>query len=253
MSVSSATKICALAGLELRLYSRYSVAVWWTFILPLIILVISRFRMSELTREYYSSLLIPGLCTYVVLTTSLMGSASYIIGMREFRVFEVLGLLGLKKSDIQLGLLLSRGGVSSIQCVVVMLTGMLLFSIAPHGWHWVRLVLLPIGSLLCVWVVFEISLLVSIYIKTAQAATATATVLLYILIMFGGCFFDIAVLPTYIIGLCYVLPSYHITNIWTWFLGEETHVLDSFLLLVVYAMMLRVINVHFVDTRHRCH
>lgn len=186
--------ILKLSWLEMKLYMRHSIAVWWTFCVPIIILFILGIFLQDTMKEYYGPILIPGLCTTVLLSSSIMGLMPYLVSMREARVYEILLLLGMNRIGILSANIISRSVLSVIQIVILFILGAIFFP----GYGMIQILQglpLILGTILFgVLLFFQISAILSMFAKTGTGANTLASVVFYPLILFGGCYYDISVL-----------------------------------------------------------
>ena len=243
-------RIATLVGIELRLYFKSGPAVWWTFLLPAILLLLLSVGFGNGDTATALGYLMGGLCSLVVVTAGLIGAAPYMVQMRERRVFEVFGLLGMRPGDIAIGVALSRWILAISQLTVMIILGGVLLRGLRENSVIARLpaVLLILAIISAVIQVLAQS--VTLITKTAAGARAVASAIGYGFIIAGNTGLE-RVLPNRMAPLVSLLPTYHVRRAFEWALGRETCWGNSILLMVVLMMMFGAVNSLCVRWRAR--
>lgn len=233
-------RIALLVVIELRLYFKSGPAVWWTFLLPAILLWMLA-TLANTNSATSIGYLMGGSCSLVVVTAGLIGTSPYVVQMRERRVFEVFGLLGMYPGEIALGVALSRWILAVVQLVVMISIGGVLLQGLRESTVIARLpnVLLILTILSAVMQVIAQS--VTLIAKSPAGSRAVASAVGYGLIFAGNTGLE-RVLPKHMACLVSLLPTYHIRRAFEWSLGSEVNWVNSILLMLILMIMFGTLN-----------
>jgi ABC-2 type transport system permease protein len=241
-----------LAWLDIKLYVRESVAVLWTFVMPIVVIVGFGVFLPKFVKIYYGPIIVPGICTVMLLSSSLMGSLGVLVETREFGVYQTLALMGAKPIDVMVMYLLSRGVLSFLMVCVLLLLGAIFFPMQikmPLG----DIVLLVLATALGSFMLFNLAITMSLFFKSGSTAHVVGLSLAGVMIFLGGCYFDVAFLPARMRMLAYLTPVYHLNELFRIQVGASHRPLESFLVVIAYSAILLITNLLFFNTRRRRH
>jgi ABC-type multidrug transport system permease subunit len=248
-----ARRIISLTWLDLKVYLRQSIAVLWSVIVPFGMLVVGGIFFPADLKQSYGPIFVPGICTLVIISSSLMGAASPILESREARIFEVLKIYRITPVYVCLAYVFSRGILSSLIVTLFFILGSVLFRLG-HAVEIVKqLPLLVLTVMIGVFLFFNIAMAFVSYVKSGAAANAVGSLISTIMVLLGGCYFDVAYLPKSLQVVSYTLPSYHINSILRGILGAGQPSDYSFHLLSAYVALFLATNIRYFNPRHKRH
>ena len=233
------------------MYLRESIAVFWTFVFPFVWILGAGVFMPEDVKKMMVYVLVPGLCTLVMVTTGVLGTIFTLIYYREARIYETINLMGMAPLEIVAAQILSRALISVINAVGLLVTGVLLFK----AMTWLQLLFaLPqiVGVvILGVLLFFNLSILLSMLFKSPPTGYWVAMMLATVLIVLGGCFYDAALLPPAMSRFSYYVPSYHLNELLRSVIGAGRNTGEHMCVLLLMVIVLCMINCNFYDVRHK--
>jgi len=205
--------------------------------------------LDKTTKEYYGPIFIPSICTTVLFSTTFLNAGPYIVQMKQARVYEIFGLLGMKPFKIQIGLIVSRWFLCCTQLLLLFLFGVLMFHLGSvkRIFFMIPYTLFVIG--LAAFVSFQLSVMLTLLVKTREGAHSIGLLGFYLLISLGGCFYDIETVPEWLTQIAYAIPTFNINSLFSFTFGSCKHCFESLLILVMYGLVTTLINMAYFDFR----
>lgn len=202
--------------IETKSYLRDRTALFWTFIYPVLLLVILDYMFngnasSAAEKSKYSAFLISGMASMAIVTTALFGFAVMLVSLRHEGKLKLYEVLPIKKVSYLIGFALSR--------ILVMVIFALLFVVLADIFYGSTLqftvksvlnfvFLTLIGSFSFISVGF---VLVS-FISKPTTATALINIISIPILFLSDLFIPINLLPDYIQSVAVQSPVYIFTD-----------------------------------------
>lgn len=245
------SRVIELAILDLKLYLRLSIAVLWTFIVPILIVLGSGLLLPEQAKVAFGLVFIPGMCALVVITATTLGTITPMIDAREARIYEVLSLFGMGSHEIYAAYLVNRGIIATTILIIVYILGWLLFPVEIHIPLIIQIISLMGGAVLGTILFFNMTISFSMMFKVNTSAHTVASLLVGIMVLAGSCYFDPFVFPVWTHRLIYANPVYQLSELFRSAFGATGCLPDSIAILLLYIGMFSLINIGYADIRHR--
>lgn len=215
--------------IETKSYLRDRTALFWTFIYPVLLLIILDYMFNggdttEAEKSEYSGFLISGMASMATITTALFGFAVVLVSMRHEGKLKLYEVLPIQKVSYLIGFALSR--------ILIMVVFALLFVVIADIIYESSLqfttksvlnflVLTLIGSFSFISVGF---VLVS-FIPNPTTASALVNVVSIPILFLSDLFIPINILPDYIQSIAIMSPVYIFTDACRSILNEGASVI----------------------------
>ncbi len=195
------------ATLETKLLLRDKESLFWTLIFPLLFVVLFGLLYGDTVWEGMDipaiAYVMPGILVMGLMVTGLMATAQTFALEREKGIYRRLSLTPLRPYAILGGQILNRYLWIMVQMLVLLLVGILAFSVPVRGhplWIWL---VITLGALCFM----SIGFLLAGLIRSASAANGITMVVFFLLLFLGGVFFPVDMMPTFLSSFAQALPS----------------------------------------------
>ena len=200
-----------IGWLEIKSYLRDRTAIFWTFIYPVVMLVVLDYIFNErgarATQSEYSAFLVSGMAAMTVLTTALFGFAAVLVSLRHEGKLKMYEVIPLHKLSYLLGFALSRLSVMVTCSLVFVVIANIVYSagMTINPFSILNYLLLTIvGGFLFISVSF---ILVS-FISSPSTATALINIISIPILFLSDLFIPMSMLPDVVQKVTVYSPVY---------------------------------------------
>lgn len=156
-----------------------------------------------------SAVMVPGLAGMILLFIGTILTSLGVVRERQAGTLEQLAVMPLKPRDVFIGKIAPYFVVSSIDLVIVVATGVVIFDVPFNGSLWVLL----LGALLFMFVALGIGVLISSVSQNQGQAIQLALMTLLPQILLSGLIFPLYSMPAGVRWIGYLLPLTYFTEI----------------------------------------
>jgi ABC-2 type transport system permease protein len=191
--------------LETNLWLRQKETVFWTLAFPILFMFLFGSIWSDDTWGNMPAInyLLPGIIVMALMTTCIVATATGLVEEREKGIFRRISLTPLKKHTLIGGHVVNRYLIVLIQAVLLIAIGVGIFKASINGNLLLFWAILTLGAISFLAIGFALTGL----IKSAKSAHPLCMIVLFILMLLGGCFFPPDVIPEFLTPVCDALPS----------------------------------------------
>jgi len=190
------------ASIELKVFSRQKILLFWSFVFPLLFLF--GFSIDRTSLDF----IFPGMIVTALLTTCVSNTVPLIVSERRYRLYKRLRVTPLKRSTLIAAKLISRYVVVIAQMVVMFTVAGLVFNIWPHGQLWELASLISLGAVCLLSVAFFVAGIV----RDEHAANIVSMIVFFTLAFGSNTFFSIDLYPPEIQPVIGMLPTTHMAT-----------------------------------------
>jgi ABC-2 type transport system permease protein len=183
--------------IETKIYFRYRVFMFWTFVFPILFLLIFSVERESL------SFIFPGVVVMALLTTCVNNTVAMVVSERRADIYKRLQVTPLRRSTLIAAKLLNRCLVVVIQMALLFAVAAGLFGIYPHG-GWLELALLLTLSALCF---LAIAFFISGIVRDEHTANIVSMTVFFTLSVGSNTFFSMSRYPVDIQPIVAALPT----------------------------------------------
>jgi ABC-2 type transport system permease protein len=189
---------------EQRVYWRNYGAAFFTFLLPILILVFvgGLARNATVDHEPYATFFVPGMLAMAVVVTAFAGLAITLVIRRESGVLKRVRGTPLPPALYLGALIASVTLVLALEVVLVLLLGALAFDV-PAPVHGPLVVVLCALGAACF---APLGVAVSRFVRSAEGSSATVNAIYLPMLFLSGAFFPLHKLPSAVRGVAEALP-----------------------------------------------
>ena len=205
--------------LEIKLFFREKVALFWTLAFPIFFIVIFGLIYQDHVWNDIPAInfLVPGIIVMAMMSTCIIGVIEGFVEEREKGIYRRLSLTPLKRQTLLGGKIISLYIVVLLQTAVLIGIGVLFFSASIGGNYLIFWLVLTFGAISFMAIGFSLTSLA----KTVQSAHPISMIPFFILMFLGGIFFPIEQMPSFLRPVCNALPSTHLGEALRMVLLEE--------------------------------
>lgn len=178
--------------------------LFWTLVMPSMIYVgLSVLPISDfLGSETYSTYLLPGVLALTIMQGGIYTLAYWTIDLRSRGVLKRLNVAPIKKTELVLGLLISRSLVMFLQAILLTVIGAVFFGAEIHG----PVLWVPVLVFLGGFVFLPLGLLISSFADSYEAAAPVTAALGLPFTFLGSVFYPVESLPYHLGVIGHYLP-----------------------------------------------
>ena len=199
------------ARTEFRTYFKAPMAIFWTFVYPLIMFFLMNAifggKKSVPGEQSYTDFLISGLAVMTVVSTALFSFAAVLIELRAKSRLKIFAMMPLNNSDFFFGFTASRVLILFVFCLIYI--GVLSHA-APNGTPLVLSALLVLGLYLIAGalVLIGLSIMITSFIKHTGTGHAIVNIINIPLIFLSDLFLPISIFPPWLHAIANWSPIY---------------------------------------------
>ncbi|MCS1350075.1 ABC transporter permease [Mechercharimyces sp. CAU 1602] len=201
------TSFMRLASMEVKLFFREKMAVFWTFMFPVLILWLMGSLFGEqMGMETFATLYIPAWMGVNVLTIGLFGIGTVLTEYREKEILRRYQATPLRPLSI-VGAQMMQGAVILLISAIILLS----FGRIAYGLSFPQYPLSTILALaLSVIAIFPFSVLITSLAKNSRTAAAISSVVFNLMMFLSGAAFPLEMMPTFLQWVAKFLPLYYV-------------------------------------------
>jgi ABC-2 type transport system permease protein len=192
--------------LERRMFWRNPTAAFFSFVLPLLFLVLfgAIFSGDQKTLD----VIVPGILGLSVMSTTFNALAMNLTFLREEGVLKRIHGTPMPPVSYLVGLVMNAVSNAFVQVVIVVIAGRLFFGI---GWpkDWLELVIFAAAGVACL---AALGVAFSHVIPNFDAAPAYTNIVFLPVIFISGVFYDVDTAPQFLRDIAEILPLTHIID-----------------------------------------
>lgn len=188
-------------GVEQRLFWRSRSQVFFTFMLPLLLLAFfGQFRFAK------AEVLVPGIAALAIVSTTFQSLAIAIAFHREQGVLKGLMATPLPPSMLVGGKVVSASAVAALEVAIVLAAGRYLFGVGlpVDGVAFLAAFMLGVLAFSTLGIAF------TSLIPNGDAAPSVVNAVYLPMMFVSGVFYEVSALPQALRGIAYALPMYHL-------------------------------------------
>jgi ABC-2 type transport system permease protein len=190
--------------LERRMFWRNPTAAFFSFVLPLIFLVL----FGSISDDAQLRIIVPGIAGLSIMATTFNALAMQMTFLRDAGVLKRMHGTPLPGRSYLAGVLGSAATNAGVQIVIVVLAGRFAFGLGwPQDW-----LTLAIFTLLGVSCFAALGVALSYVIPNFEAAPAYTNIIFLPVIFISGVFYDVEKVPTFLHDIANALPLVHVIN-----------------------------------------
>lgn len=194
-------------AVECKVFSRYRILLFWSFIFPLLFLAIFSYVPST-GGERYIDFSFSGIIMMALLTTCVTNTVSSIVSERTQRLYKRLQATPLKRSTLVFAKFIARYLVVLVQTILLFATARLILNVSVGGNIGLILLTITLAAMCFLSIAFLIAGVI-----TDPSVANIVTMLLFFLLTFGSnSFFPISTYPVYVRSVVELLPSTHVST-----------------------------------------
>jgi ABC-2 type transport system permease protein len=196
---------------------------------------------SAVSDEFeYIEFFVPGIIAMSVMTTSLFGTVGMNTELRQKGVLRKLATTPLTRSEWLLSNILYQFVMAMMSTTLIILVGALVFDLRPH-----------IGPFMLIFIVLNvfafagIGMLITRFVKDAEAAQAAANAVMFPMMFLSGTFFPLEQMPDFLQGIAKFLPLYYVNEgLRASMITQDMGIIvESFAVIVVVAVVIFILGV----------
>jgi len=149
----------------------------------------------------------PGIIAMSVMATSLFGTVTINTELRQKGVLRKLATTPLTRAEWLLSNIFYQLVMALISAAAILLVGMAIFDLKFQ-----LNIFLPLFVLLNVFSFSGIGMLITKYVKDAEAANAAANAVMFPMMFLAGTFFPLEMMPDFLQKIALVLPLYYVNE-----------------------------------------
>ncbi|CAB4858931.1 unannotated protein [freshwater metagenome] len=190
--------------LERRMFWRNPTAAFFSFVLPLIFLVL----FGAISDDDQLRIIVPGIAGLSVMATTFNALAMQMTFLRDAGVLKRMHGTPLPGRSYLAGVLGSAATNALVQIAIVVLASRFAFGL---GWpeNWLTLVIFTLLGVSCF---AAIGVAFSYVIPNFEAAPAYTNIIFLPVIFISGVFYDVEKVPTFLHDIANALPLVHVIN-----------------------------------------
>ena len=192
--------------LERKMFWRNPTAAFFSFVLPLIFLVLFGAVFSG--NQSSLDVLVPGIAGLSVMATTFNALATQMTFLREQGVLKRVRGTPLPGTSYLSGIIGSAATNAVIQILIIIVAGKFFFGL---GWpkDWIELAIFTVLGVACF---ASMGVAFSHVIPNFEAAPAYTNLIFLPMIFISGVFFDVDNVPTFLRDIANALPLVHVIN-----------------------------------------
>lgn len=198
-------KILSVIIIETKMFVRTGIAVFFTFIFPLLIL----FFFGSIWGKRFIPYLVPMLIAMVSTSTAIYSIGTILPIYRETKILKRITVSPLKGWTYIYGLVLARFLIAFLQSLFTVIIARLFYGLEIKGNIFTLLFFLIIGILSTL----SIGGLIAGVSKNSETATTISNITFFPLMYLSGVFIPIFILPKFFQKLAHISPVYHFIKV----------------------------------------
>lgn len=213
-----------LAGVHTKSARRDATTVFFTFVFPLVFLLlfgtIFRGQDVEQSGRGYIDYIAPGVLTWGVANAAVFGIAFALMQWRESDLLRIVRMTPTHTRTVLSSKLMITLGIAAVQSILFVGVAMLPFfglSLSATSWQAVPLLVMGVVAF------YAVGAIIGALANTAEAVAAVSNVIMVPMAFLSGSFFPIDMMPEVLQTIAHVLPLYYLTDgVGAAFTGEAT-------------------------------
>lgn len=204
-------KIVKLSVIEIKLFFREKMAIFWTFLFPILMIWLfgAMFGNSKIGGMNYSDAYIPSWIAVNIMTTAFFGIGTVMANYRERGILRRYQVTTVRPWMVLTAQTVQGTVIFAISAVIIVIFGLIKFDLhVPR--YLGSTVLAMILSLIAF---FPFSLLLNSIAKNVRTASAISSLALNIMIFLSGATFPLQMMPKYIRDAAHLLPLYYVIDL----------------------------------------
>ncbi|MGI2335994.1 MAG: ABC transporter permease [Dehalogenimonas sp.] len=198
--------------IENKMYARSRDGLFWTLLFPVFFIMLFGLIYGDTTWEDMGlraiDYLLPGIIVMALMVTGIMYTAQGFVEERAKGIYRRVSLTPVSKITILAAQLLNRYLLVLAQTVLLLLAGMVVFSVSIAGNWALFFLILSLGALCFLSIGFALTGI----IRTPSSANAITMIAFFFLMFMGGIFFPVEIMPEALGYVANVLPSTHLND-----------------------------------------
>lgn len=204
-------KIVRLSVMETKLFFREKMAVFWTFLFPVLMIWLfgEMFGKAKIAGMSYSSAYIPSWIAVNMMTTAFFAIGTVLASYREKGILRRYQATTVRPWMVLTAQTVQGTVIFAISVVIIVIFGVLKFDLqAPR--YLGSTILAVILSLVAF---FPFGLLLNSIAKNVRTASAISSLALNLMIFLSGATFPIQMMPHFLRIVAHVLPLYYVIDL----------------------------------------
>ncbi|RWR04948.1 ABC transporter permease [Siminovitchia fortis] len=204
-------KIVKLSVMETKLFFREKMAVFWTFLFPVLMIWLfgAMFGSAKIGGMTYSNAYIPSWIAVNILTTAFFGIGTVMANYREKGILRRYQVTTVRPWMVLTAQTVQGTVIFTISAVIILIFGFLVFDL--HVPKYLGSTLLAI--LLSLVAFFPFGLLINSIAKSVRTASAISSLAMNLMIFLSGATFPIEWMPNVLRVIAHILPLYYVIDL----------------------------------------
>lgn len=200
--------------MQCRLASRSKIALFWSFIYPVVMLLLMLSVFGDVNKPDASGndprlVTVTGVFTLTIMSGGIFALATVLSSDYQSGVYKRFKLTDLTPLDVILALMLRQFVIIVLGAILVLLGAKFIFSVTPNGSFLQILFLTAVGSVLFSSIGFIIANLCS----RPPTATAIANAVFLVMLFLSGSTFPKTFFPDWLTNAAQILPASHLFDL----------------------------------------
>jgi len=204
-------KIFKLSMMETKLFFREKMAVFWTFLFPILMIWLfgAMFGNSKIAGMSYSNAYIPSWIAVNMMTTAFFGLGMVLSSYREKGILRRYQVTTIRPWMVLTAQTVQGTVIFAISVAIIVIFGALKFDLSAPKYFW-STVLAMILSLIAF---FPFGLFLNSLAKNVRTASAISSLALNLMIFLSGATFPIQMMPKFLKIVAHILPLYYVIDL----------------------------------------
>ena len=204
-------KIVKLSVMETKLFFREKMAVFWTFLFPVLMIWLfgAMFGSVKIGGMTYSNAYIPSWIAVNILSTAFFGIGTVMANYREKGILRRYQVTPVRSWMVLTAQTVQGTVIFTISAVIILIFGFLVFDLQVPKYLGSTL----LAILLSLVAFFPFGLLINSIAKNVRTASAISSLALNLMIFLSGATFPIEWMPQVLRVIAHILPLYYVIHL----------------------------------------
>jgi len=194
---------------EIKLFFRYKVTVFWTFLFPVFFMVLfGLLNFGTGSSIRYIDYLLPGMIMMALLTTCIQSTSIAFVINKEKGYYRRLFVTPLKKWVLIVGQIASRFLIVFLQTIFLIVVAVIFFKAQIPGKNFEFWLILFMGIL----TFLSIGFFLASVVRREETVQPMSMMVFFLMIFLGGAFWPVSAMPGFLQRFGSILPATYLTD-----------------------------------------
>ena len=194
---------------EMKLFIRYKVTVFWTFLFPVFFMVLfGLLNFGSGGNIRYIDFLLPAMIMMALITTCIISTSIAFVINREKGYYRRLFVTPLKKWKLIGGQVMSRFIIVFLQTMLLIAIAVLFFEATMPG----RNVVFWLVLFMAIVTFLSLGFFLASVVTREESVQPISMIVFFVMIFLGGAFWPVSQMPTFMQKISRLLPSTYLSD-----------------------------------------